>query len=217
METIVIPNYAGNFSAWGLLEQDVVRTAALTIVADLDAGGIERAEESLDGLFEVLEARLEQRLAGSVRREAEFDCRYPGQEYTLTVSVAFEDGRITEGPEEIGSRFAEAYERNYGHSFELGPEIESVRAIERTVLPRPSDRPAVGAANGAAPEQSSARAYSFVRDEWCEFAVIDRDSLSPGDTFAGPAIVQEATATSYLDANLSVEVHASGTLVATRT
>jgi len=217
METIVIPNYAGNFSAWGLLEQDVVRTAALTIVTGLDEGGIGRAQEALDGLFETLEARLEQRLAGTVRREAEFDCRYPGQEYTLTVSVALEDGRIAEGPEEIASRFAEAYERNYGHSFELGAEIESVRAIERTVLPRPSDRPAVGSANGAAPEQRSARAYSFVRDEWCEFAVIDRDSLSPGDTFSGPAIVQEATATSYLDANLSVEVHASGTLVATRT
>ena len=48
IETIVIPNYAGNFSAWGLLEQDVVRTAALTIVTGLDEGGIGRAQETLD-------------------------------------------------------------------------------------------------------------------------------------------------------------------------
>jgi N-methylhydantoinase A len=216
IETIVVPNYAGNFSAWGLLEQDVVRTAALTIVATLDPAGIERAQETLDGLFEALEARLEQRLEGTVRREAEFDCRYPGQEYTLTVAVALDGDTIAEGPERIASRFAEAYERSYGHSFELGAEIESVRAIERTVLPRPSDRPAVGTANGSAPERQTARAYSFARDEWCEFAVIDRDSLSPGDVFAGPAIVQEATATSYLDAGLDVRVHDSGALVATR-
>jgi N-methylhydantoinase A len=216
MDTIVIPNYAGNFSAWGLLEQDVVRTAALTIVAGLDGAGIERAEEALDGLFEALEKRLEQRVAGEVRREAEFDCRYPGQEYTLTVAVPLEDGRIAEDPESIGRRFATAYERSYGHSFELAPEIESVRAIERTVLPRPSDRPAPTSSNGGGDLRPSSRAYSFACDEWRDFAVVDRDSLSPGDTFEGPAIVQEVTATSYLDAGLSIRVHDSGALVATR-
>src|SRR5438067_12933922 len=51
IETVVIPNYAGNFSAWGLLEQDVVRTAALTIVAPLDGDGIERANTTLVKLF----------------------------------------------------------------------------------------------------------------------------------------------------------------------
>ena len=45
--TVVVPNYAGNFSAWGLLEQDVVRSAALTIVARLDDAGIQVAEETL--------------------------------------------------------------------------------------------------------------------------------------------------------------------------
>jgi N-methylhydantoinase A len=216
IDKIVIPNYAGNFSAWGLLEQDVVRTAALTIVSALEGDGIEHAQQTLDGLFEALESRLEQRVAGTIGHEAEFDLRYPGQEYTLTVAVALEEGRIAEDPETISRRFAAAYERNYGHSFELGVEIESVRAIERTVLPRPSDRPVLASGNGAAPEQRSSRAYSFARDEWCEFAVIDRDTLSPGATFEGPAIVQEATATSYLDAGLAVAVHETGALVATR-
>ena len=40
IKTVVVPNYAGNFSAWGLLEQDVVRSAALTIVSRLDREGI---------------------------------------------------------------------------------------------------------------------------------------------------------------------------------
>jgi N-methylhydantoinase A len=216
IEKIVIPNYAGNFSAWGLLEQDVVRTAALTIVCGLDGEGIGRAQETLEGLFEALESRLEQRVAGALGHEAEFDLRYPGQEYTLTVPVALEDRRIAEDPETITRRFAAAYERSYGHSFEVGVEIESVRAIERTALPRPSDRPALESGNGAAPERHSSRAYSFAREEWCEFAVIDRDTLAPGESFEGPAIVQEATATSYLDADLKVAVHETGALVATR-
>src|SRR5215212_22742 len=105
METIVIPNYAGNFSAWGLLEQDVVRSAALTIVSPLDSDGIERAEATLAKLFAQLDERIDRRVAGEVSHEAELDLRYPGQEYALTVAVPLEDGRITEPPAAIARRF----------------------------------------------------------------------------------------------------------------
>jgi N-methylhydantoinase A len=213
IETIVIPNYAGNFSAWGLLEQDVVRSAALTIVAPLDDDGIARAEATLAKLFAQLDERLDRRVAGEVSHEAELDLRYPGQEYTLTVAVALDDGRIAEAPADIARRFGEAYERNYGHSFEVGVDILSVRAIERTALPRPSARAPKGSANGSAPARTSAEAYSFQRDEWCSFDVIERDSLAPGSTFDGPAIVMEATTTSYVDAGLRGTVHESGALI----
>jgi N-methylhydantoinase A len=213
IETIVIPNYAGNFSAWGLLEQDVVRSAALTIVAPLDDDGIARAEATLAKLFAQLDERLDRRVAGEVSHEAELDLRYPGQEYTLTVAVALDDGRIAEAPADIARRFGEAYERNYGHSFEVGVDILSVRAIERTALPRPSARAPKGSANGSAPARTSAEAYSFQRDEWCSFDVIERDNLAPGITFDGPAIVMEATTTSYVDAGLRGTVHESGALI----
>jgi N-methylhydantoinase A len=213
IETIVIPNYAGNFSAWGLLEQDVVRSAALTIVAPLDDDGIARAEATLAKLFAQLDERLDRRVAGEVSHEAELDLRYPGQEYTLTVGVALDDGRIADAPADIARRFGEAYERNYGHSFEVGVDILSVRAIERTALPRPSARAPKGSANGSAPARTSADAYSFQRDEWCSFDVIERDSLAPGGTFDGPAIVMEATTTSYVDAGLRGTVQESGALI----
>jgi N-methylhydantoinase A len=213
--TIVIPNYAGNFSAWGLLEQDVVRSAALTIVAPLDAGGIELAEATLAKLFTQLDERLDRRVAGEVSHEAELDLRYPGQEYTLTVNVALEGDRVAEAPDQIAKRFAEAYERNYGHSFDVGVDILSVRAIERTALPRPSSPAPAAATNGSAPERATARAYSFARDEWCEFDVVEREHLTPGSTFDGPAIVMETTTTSYVDAGLRGTVHETGALILT--
>jgi N-methylhydantoinase A len=218
IETIVIPNYAGNFSAWGLLEQDVVRSAALTIVVPLDDDGIARADETLAKLFAQLDARSDRRVAGAVSHEAELDLRYPGQEYTLTIAVALEDDWIAESPAEIAKRFGEAYERNYGHSFDVGVDVLSVRAVERTALPRPSDRVAAAAsANGAPPARATARAYSFARDEWCEFEVVERDGLAPGAAFDGPAIVMEATTTSYVDAGLRGRVHGSGALILTET
>jgi N-methylhydantoinase A len=217
MRTIVIPNYAGNFSAWGLLEQDVVRSAALTIVSPLDAQGLTRAGETLERLFAQLDARSDKRVAGAVSHEAELDLRYPGQEYTLTIAVALDGDRISEEPAAIAARFGEAYERNYGHSFDVGVDILAVRAIERTALPRPSDRPPVVSSNGGPPTRSTTSAFSFARKEWCEFAVIERDGLAPRESFEGPAIVMEPTTTTYVDAGLRGLVHDSGALVLTDT
>jgi N-methylhydantoinase A len=214
IRTIVIPNYAGNFSAWGLLEQDVVRSAARTIVSPLDDDGLVRAQETLGHLFEQLESRAETQLAGTVGHEAELDLRYPGQEYTLTVPVALADGRVVESPQAIAGRFAELYERTYGHSFDVGVDILSVRAIERTVLPRAA-RPPLSITNGAPRTPRTANAYSFAREGWCQFELIERDSLSAGARFDGPVIVMEATTTSYIDAGFSGAVHDSGALVLT--
>jgi N-methylhydantoinase A/oxoprolinase/acetone carboxylase beta subunit len=63
---------------------------------------------------------------------------------------------------------------------------------------------------------SGPRGWSFARDELAAFALVGRDSLRPGDTLSGPAIVTETTATTYLDAGFVAEVHATGALLARR-
>ena len=47
------------------------------------------------------------------------------------------------------------------------------------------------------------------------FSVFDRDRLRPGMTFDGPAIVEEASATTIVDEGGKVEVDAYGSLVIT--
>jgi N-methylhydantoinase A len=92
-------------------------------------------------------------------------------------------------------------------------EIVTVRALVRE--PRELRRPSRSG------EQRSARvaqttAWSFARDELAPFALVARDTLRPGDTLSGPAIVTETTATTYLDAGFVAEVHPSGALLARR-
>jgi N-methylhydantoinase A len=214
IRTVVVPNHAGNFSAWGLLEQDMVRSAALTIVAPLGAAGLQKADETLAQLFAQLEQRAVGRVSGEVTHEAEFDLRYEGQEYSLAIPVPIEADRFTESAEQIVARFAAAYERTYGHSFDVGVTIVSVRAIERTILPRPSAAPQAGTSNGAGGIER-ARAYSFAAEDWLEFAVIDRAELATGASFAGPTIVLESTTTTYVDVGFEGRVHAGGTLLLT--
>ena len=215
IRTLVIPNYAGNFSAWGLLEQDMVRSQALTIVEPLGDAGVKRAEETLATLFAFLDERTDKRIEGEVTHEAELDLRYKGQEYTLAIGVPIEDGVIQESADQIATRFAAAYERNYGHAFDVEITIVSVRAIERTALPRPTDRPVVD--SSARRTGATSRAYSFQAEDWLDFEVIDRDALAPGDTFSGPAIVLEDTATSYIDVGMEGVVHEGGALIVTDT
>jgi N-methylhydantoinase A len=140
--------------------------------------------------------------------------RYPGQEYTLTLPVALDAGEVAESPERIAARFGEDYERNYGHRFDLDVELLTVRAIERTVLPR-TGRPRLGTPGSSDRTPDVARAFSFARNDWCDFAVVDRASLAPGDRLPSPAIIMEATTTSYIDAGLDGRVHESGALVFT--
>ncbi len=217
--TIVVPNYAGNFSAWGLLEQDVVRSAALTIVRPLDAEGIARAEETLGTLF--ARARGAARAAAGRHRQPRGRARpaLPRPGVHVDDRRRAQGDRIAEAPEDIAARFSAAYRRNYGHSFGGDAEIESVRAIERTSLPHPSRSAASGSRStrAEAAGRHTVRAFSFQREDWCDFVVIDRDSLAPGDSFDGPAIVVETTTTSYFDEGFRGVVHDTGALVVTDT
>jgi N-methylhydantoinase A/oxoprolinase/acetone carboxylase beta subunit len=89
---VVVPPYAGNFSAWGLLGQDLVRSSASTSVASLTEEGIEAAGRELLGLFDRLVARSSS-LGPVQQHEAALDMRYVGQDYTLTIPVSFDESR----------------------------------------------------------------------------------------------------------------------------
>ena len=83
---IVVPLYAGNFSAWGLLAADLVRTATRTRVMRLRDGAIADANGFLPDLFAVLERRAQANGRSRIR-EVAADMRYEGQEHTITVSL----------------------------------------------------------------------------------------------------------------------------------
>jgi N-methylhydantoinase A len=94
-------------------------------------------------------------------------------------------------------------------------EIVAFRVSATTPLARGSAPPfSVAAAAEPAGERS---AWSFARGERCTFATVDRAALAPGDELAGPAIVHEPTATTYLDAGFVARVHAHGHLIVERT
>jgi N-methylhydantoinase A len=197
---IVIPPYAGNFSAWGLLGADLTQALARTQILPLTGDGLAAARATLDELFAQLEPR-----AGS-SPEVRFDIRYVGQEHTLTIGVD-----ASADAETIRQVFTQEYERTFGHAMAEAAEIVALRAMRRTPLPRRGETRPAAQSNGRAPRTLDA--HSFRRGESLPFALVDRSALAAGESLSGPAIVLEQTATTYLDAGNTALVDASGCLV----
>jgi len=209
IEQIVVPPYAGNFSAWGLLGADLTQSAARTRIMKLAEDTVAEANDVLRGLFETLTARAARRDGMSETvREVAADMRYVGQEHTITVSLRAEHGRVVADADEIRDAFEREYERTFGHQMEEEVEIVSLRATLRTPLPRRANESVAKSEKPLGEE--TIHAYSFARGEWMPFRIVDRSQIN--GTFAGPAILLEDTATTYLDAGFEASVHESGSL-----
>jgi N-methylhydantoinase A len=197
--SVVVPRHAGNFSAWGLLGADLTRERSQTRILRLSEEGLTQARRVLEGLAAGLDA------GGESLREDRLDLRYVGQEHTLTVILPREAGSET-----LHNLFAQDYDRTFGHTMDEQVEIVTLRVAFRNGLPRLAERPARARSRDAS---SSTPAWSFTRGERLDFSLIGRDGLAVGETVAGPAIVLEETATTYLDAGFDARVSEAGALV----
>jgi len=212
---VVVPNHAGNFSAWGLLLQDLSRSAGRTIVVPLEASSMERVNQVLGSLERDLRDReqLEASPSASSQLSASLDLRYRGQEYAVTIPVSLgERSRVADDVHTITTLFQCAYESRYGHTSDTQIEIVTVRLTATTLLPRTKvlDAPLASTATRAA---RTVDTFSFRDGERRSFAVFDRLSLQPGYSGHGPMIVLEDTATTYVDGGFTATVAATGDLI----
>jgi N-methylhydantoinase A len=215
VRTVVVPPYAGNFSAVGLLGADLARSASRTRVLRLTAEGLAEAAGIAQELFRELDARG----SGEARRsnrEVHMDIRFVGQEHTLTVPVPAPGGRVEDDAEPVAERFLDDYERTFGSILDEQLEIVCVRAISTTPLERAA-APTAGNGNGKPAGQPGAtKAWSFTTGRMTDFAVVDRAALRPKDEVDGPAIIREQTTTTYVDAEYRATVGETGALMIAR-
>jgi N-methylhydantoinase A len=207
---VMVPLRAGVLSALGLLvappAYDMVRTHKAPLDAfDADGTGAIMAEMagSIAKLLEGLGS------GGTLRFTHGIDVGYIGQSYQVTIPI---DGAPNR--EEIWNRFAEMYREKYGYFYDDVPaETVNLRVLgelvggELELLELPSGNAVDAAPTGQRP------AYSARRREIIEFDVHDRAGLQPGMRFDGPAVVEEASATTVIDEGGSVEVDRYGALV----
>ena len=210
---VVVPPDPGGFSAWGMLQSAVRQDfseAFFRGFADLDVSDLE------DRFAKLGEAAVAGLLGEGVDRARitlirRLDMRYQGQEHTLTVTLPPGDT----GSDSLGTlrnRFEETYRTRYGHSNPQAPletvnlRLTALGDVGRPLLQdnyrpaRPSDLP-----SQVGPVLFTSGSHPTGR--------FNRDALAPGCSIAGPAIVEEATATTVIPPGGSATIDPYGCLI----
>jgi N-methylhydantoinase A len=206
VKRVVIPRYAGLFSAWGMLTArpriDLHRTQLLP----LNAASITIAEEILQALEQEALRRLNTGKSAVLFGHA-IDMRYAGQEHT--VATQFRPGA---GFDALLAAFHVAHERAY--TFRLA---DTKAELVNFHLTAEIDTPRIGipeiAAGGTADDAMTGRRELHVGDGGMVLApVYDRERLRAGAAFEGPALVEEPTTTSVVWAGQRASVDRFGLL-----
>jgi N-methylhydantoinase A len=189
---VLVPRMPGALSALGILTADVVRDYSKTVM-------LPPAPSRLERDFLKLERR------GSQEMEAEglkavalrsVDMRYAGQGYELSVDWT----------RDFVSRFHHAHKRHYGYADARRPvEVVNVRvrmaaATEPVRFPRRRVQPGDGR------QAIAGKRRVFWEGRFLPAFIYDRALLHAGDGLAGPAIVVEYTATTFVPPRCKLKV-----------
>jgi N-methylhydantoinase A len=218
MSQVLVPAYAGVFSALGMLYAPARQDLSLTVLgrfSDVRAA-------TLQPIFEALAAQARQQLcrqAGQLQSQAldpaelqlafSADLRYLGQSFELNIPWLPDD---TDGSR-LTAAFHAAHKRAYAYARPDHPlELVTLRLC----------------ASGPAPEVSlptwQPRAEALPRQvpiwlasgEQATVPVYLRDSLAVGQTLSGPALLLEATGTTWIAPQWRALVDPQGHLQLTR-
>jgi N-methylhydantoinase A len=209
---IIIPPYAGNFSAWGLLGADLLRASARSHVMPVNDENLAYGNNILSQLFSDLENRKSDNSNANWQKEVAVDMRYRGQEHSVSINPPIKDGQMDCSSDELARIFMDAYEAAFGGTLEATTEIVSLRATLRQSLPSRKYARA-DYTDSKADAYKILKAYSFHKSEWQDFTLYSRAALESGKTYQGPAIVSEQTTTIYIDSNESFSSEDNGCLI----
>jgi N-methylhydantoinase A len=217
---VAIPPAPGILCALGQLlsdlRHDLVETHIFAYSPDAQARAASIARRLIDAADRLLEA---DRVPPDKRFvEVRVEARYVGQSYELPIAF---DCRDCGAWRRLADDFHVAHRARFGHADPEAPiEIVGFGAIaigkvETPELPRLARG---GATPPAGARIGSRRVFFEGRDpgdagDWGVAEVLARDKLLAGNRIAGPAIIEEISATTVLYPGDRAEVHASGVLL----
>jgi N-methylhydantoinase A len=208
IKKVVIPKQSSVFSAWGMLLSDLRRDYLVTQIVELESPG---AAAQLDEDLRQLEEKALQEYVAEDIDPARVHflrygrCRYQNQEHS--VEIVLPGGEITaEQIAAIHKRFDTDYEREYTYTLEAPVELVAYHlvAIAEVDKLKPEKMPTTGAKlEDAVKEQ---RDVDYAEAGIHRATIYDGDALEPGMGFVGPAIIEEAGATTVIPPGLPCHV-----------
>ncbi|GAA2832881.1 N-methylhydantoinase A [Leucobacter komagatae] len=209
---VLIPEFPGAFSAWGMLGSDIRRDLSAQYYVHEDQLDADHLGAAIDALSATADAELDrQGVAQQLRRfERAIDMRYEGQDYTLTVPLhEGEEPGMPGFAARISARYSEQHRRRYGHATpEAKVELVSLRVtgLGTNEFGHLTGERYREDAMGARTAQ-----VRFDGRAW-ETPIRRRDALPIGETIAGPLLIVEDTTTTVVSPRASIRRETLGHL-----
>ena len=189
---VLVPAMPGALSAVGIFTSNVVRDYSRTVM-------LKPGDSSLEQHFAALEdsgyrEMQEEGLDSIPVRTA--DLRYAGQGYELTVAWG----------KDFVQRFHQEHERRYGYADrQRTVEIVNVR-VQMIASTEEHETQHFELQNGDGEEAKVATKPVYFQDQQLTGTIYARERLRAGDVLAGPAIITEYSATTFVPPHCTVKV-----------
>jgi N-methylhydantoinase A len=216
MKKVIVPPYAGTFSAVGLLVANTRYDYASTIAKKED----ELAPEELSAVFTDLESQGRAQLRAQNVADEDIqivwtaDLRYEGQSYEISTPVDRKDSFTKADLKAVVDRFHDLHYRIYAYG-SIDEKVEFINLRVAAIGKVPEISLARNGNAGADPGQAvkGARLVHFPAEGYIETAIYDRALLQPGQSVAGPALVEEVASTTVITPGLTGSVDEYGNII----
>lgn len=210
--TVVVPPGPGAFCAFGMLMAHVQHDDSRTRIGRFEDLDLDVAQADLDEMRAGADEALAADGFAPDAREFTFaaDLRYVGQEHSVSLPIA--EKLTPDELDRVASAFAEAHERQYGHTM---PDPVELVALRLTAVGRsePPTLPELEPRSEGGPEPTGTRQVRRPGGRTVAYDLYLRDELLVGDRIAGPLIVAEHTSTTVVHHGDALEVGPHGELV----
>lgn len=218
IKTVLVPQSAAGFSAWGMLMADYREDQSRTALRDLNSESIASMIEDFGTLAQ--EATRQLLTYGFQEQDIQYrfsaDIRFKGQDHTITTPV--EETALSSDLEVLiaamSSEFVRRHRQLYGHGDEHS-ELQIVTVRARAVVPssRVLTKPKQ---SGEALSPVDARSISFGTNErFDDVPVYERHDIAVNQLVSGPAVVDEWTTTVIVPPRWAATIDKLGNLVMT--
>ena len=210
----LVPRYPGVTSALGCVIADMRHDAVKTInrtISDLNDAELLNAAETL---WQTCHARItasETAVFDAIEEDIEADMLYAGQTHSVQVKLA---GRHALNSIDLKAAFEGAYRAQIGQPLDNIP-IRLINLRVAAVAKRPNlDLRAMAPNDGVMLQDAFLEMRSIWADGiWQEAPVYDRLALGVGQKCMGPALLEQADTTIFVDPGLVGEVDEFGNLI----
>ena len=212
--TGIVPRYPGVTSALGCVMADMRHDAVQTLNVSLPEVDWAALQERVACLAQACQARLD---SAGVRFEGvhdiiSLDMLYMGQTHTLQVTVTRDELNAAG----VQAAFEAAYRRAFGRVLQ-GPVIRVMNLRYARIGRRPRFDLAVLAPRGEGSTQPVGVQRVYHQGRWWDAQRYARLDLPVGAQVQGPAILEQADTTVWLEPGFSARVDALGNLLVERT